>query len=72
MKVEISNQTALVCIGGLRHFYAGLERDLKKFQKEPFYQSSIESVENFKRMIREAYQELQKATGDKTPLELRE
>ena len=67
--VTISRETAIVSITGLRHFYKKLREDEKKY---PFGSSSYASVLRFQKITIKAYRELQKVTGDKTPLSLPE
>ncbi len=67
----ITKETALTSITALRHFNKKLDDDLKELYEDPSnYASSIESVKKFKSLVKNAYDELQDLTGDKTPLEL--
>jgi hypothetical protein len=68
---NISRETALASITALRHFNQKLNDDLKEIENKQGYQSSIDSIKRFKLIVKMAYDELQKLTGDSTPLELR-
>jgi len=66
----ISRKTAIASITALRHFNHKLQQEYHKYMKN-MNVSSAESVMNFQKQVKDAYNELQKVTGDTTPLELR-
>ncbi len=68
----ISRETAIVSLTALRNFYASLDETIEVLENSNGHHSaSIESAENFKQIAKNGYTELQKKTGDRTPLEIR-
>lgn len=71
-KYLITRQTLITSITALRHFHDKLQKEHQELQSKPGYTSSAESVQRFITLTQEAYKELQDATGDTTPIEIRE
>lgn len=67
--VEVSFKTAISSITALRHFNKKLQDDKELFEQEEGYSSSVERCDAFIEKVKKAYSELQKQTGDKTPLD---
>jgi hypothetical protein len=74
---NVSRKTAITAITALRHYNKILEHELEiaTLMNEADvgnYQSIVESIQRFKDLAKEAFNELQKETGDKTPLKIKE
>jgi len=70
--VCVARQTALASITAIRTYYNSLVTAKKLFEEnEHDYTSSISSCKRMMKMTEKAFEELQKVTGDKTPLEMK-
>jgi len=70
-KITISEQTAYASITALRQWNKNLDTVIEEYENKEGFYSCIESAKKFKVLVKHAFDELQKETGDRTPLETR-
>jgi len=70
-KYLISKNSAVASITALRNFNAQLENQAKEYATKPGYGSHIQSIRRFQKLAKDAFDELQKMTGDKTPWKIK-
>lgn len=68
----VTRETCITAITGLRHYYDKLKKDEKRYFSDPDRTSMFYSVLKFKKIVERAYEELQKRTGDNTPIDINE